>query len=98
MVFILDTTAANEGRLANFARIELIWLPPTDWAPTDPRLITFDDGTGHTFPAHAFLPGDTIGVQIARNGGSVNDKWTGNLNLAGYAALTYTTRCSRLNY
>ncbi|RME37468.1 MAG: hypothetical protein D6788_09395, partial [Planctomycetota bacterium] len=72
--------------------IDLLWNLPTNWATTDPRTITFDNGTGDTFGPNTFAEGDLVGFRYSRQGADPFDSSSDSIVLYERLTFEYTAK------
>jgi len=75
------------------ATFNYLWTPPAVWPANQPIRLLLDNGSGHTFDAHAFKSDDLIGIRHVRNGVSVLDTFLYTTITALALELHYTSRC-----
>lgn len=76
----------TEGELDND------WNLPNDWKKTEPKHITYDNGSGDTFAGGSFTAGDVVGFRFSRVGAAVEDTFIQPLTLFEHLTLDYTAR------
>jgi hypothetical protein len=75
------------------------YTPPATWPSDTPTPLTFIDGLvdpDHTYPAHTFEIGDSVGWRFSRRGNYVNDNYPNAVAVGAYLELWAYKRCQLL--
>jgi hypothetical protein len=91
--FVLDWTRITAAAAIVNVNFTFNWTVPNGWLTTQPQRVLLDNGSGHTFNAHAFTQLDLLGIRIARDGPNAADTYAQATDLALTLDLRYTSLC-----
>lgn len=76
----------TEGQLDND------WNLPNNWKNTEPKHVTYDNGSGDTFAGGSFTAGDVVGFRFSRVGTAAEDTFIQSLTFFERLTFEYTTK------
>lgn len=88
--FELSTTFAKDGDTTLTTEVlNFDWTTPSGWSTGDMKLVTLDGGSGATFAANKFEPGDVVGFLLRRLGAATEDTMPVTLLMAPGVVFEY---------
>ena len=79
------------GSLTN-TLVSYDWDVPDGWTMSEYKVVTIDNGNGHTYDANTFANGDIVGIRVSRQGSAAQDTYDKAVKIAEYLQFEYSAK------